>query len=175
MEGIRYEFHHGEVFAVAGGSISHARISSNSFFELESALRSNHADCETFTSEAKLEISPAGRYVYPDTLVICGDVIESKEVVGSITNPRLVIEVISKSSEDYDRGIKFDWYRKLPTLREYLIIEQDQPKVNLRRRYEEFNIFQYIDVEGLDQSIELTSLGITLRLAELYKRIHFPA
>lgn len=167
----RYEYHFGTVYAMAGGTIRHTLISGNAFNSIKNGLRSKKSDCLTFNSEIKIEITPGGRYVYPDAAVACPPVQESKQLTGAITNPVLLIEVLSENSEGYDRGDKFKYYRTLPSLQEYLLISQDKPAVTLYRRGTGSDLFRIIDIEGRDANLELTSIGITLPLSVLYEAI----
>jgi Uma2 family endonuclease len=91
-----------------------------------------------------------------------------------LLNPVLIVEVLSDSTRDYDRGRKFQHYRKLPSLVEYLMIDQDEPHVELCTRRPE-NHWDFVEFDGLTQSLQLTSIGCTLPLAEIYDKIDFPA
>jgi Uma2 family endonuclease len=167
----RYEYHFGSVYARAGGTIRHTLISGNAFNSTKNALRGKKRDCLTFNSEIKIEITPGGRYVYPDAAVACPPLQESEQLTGAITNPILLIEVLSEHSEGYDRGDKFKYYRTLPSLQEYLLIAQDKPAVTLYRRGKGSDLFRIIDVEGLDATLTLQSLGINLSLSDLSEAV----
>jgi Uma2 family endonuclease len=171
---IRYEFHLGEVFAMAGGSMNHGRISRNTTTLLDNHFNDHGNRCEVLTSEIKIEIASDGRYVYPDTMAVCGEVIESETVKVSITNPVLVIEVISDSSEAYDRGQKYRFYKRLSSIKEYLIIEQDRIAATLYRRNGDGDIFSRIEFEGVDAVIALQSIDFDLELVSLYRSVNFP-
>ncbi|SER28442.1 Uma2 family endonuclease [Neolewinella agarilytica] len=168
---IRYEFHFGEVFAMAGGTINHGRISRNATTILDNHFNENDKNCEAFNSELKIEVKPNGQYVYPDTLAVCGEIKESDTVKGSIINPVLVIEVLSESSEAYDNGVKFRYYKKLPSLKEYFLIDQEKAIAILYRRNGTGDIFSRIDFEGLDAVIELESVDLTLPLSAFYRGV----
>ena len=168
MDGIRYEYHFGEVFGMAGGYLDHSIISGNAHFLLKSHFKNSGRKCIAFNSQVKIEISPRGRYVYPATVAVCSDPEESTHVKGSITNPTVVIEVMSPSSEVYDLNKKFDYYSSLPSVREYLVIAQDEVKVILFRRRKDDTMWALGHYHGLDTEIELKSLGLTFLLRELY-------
>ena len=167
----RYEFHYGEVFAMAGGTINHGRIGRNALFELENHFRTQGKNCEALTSDIKIEIAKNLRYVYPDTLAVCGDVKESEKITGAITNPVFVIEVLSESSEAYDNGAKFRYYKKLPSLKEYFLIDQHRSLAVLYRRNGTGDIFSRIDFEGMDSLIELESVALKLPLSAFYRGV----
>lgn len=142
--GIKYEYHFGEIYAVcqgelkpgevtdmAEGTIAHTIICGNAFRSLENHFEENDGDYQAFISEIKIEIDKAGRYVYPDTLAVCGDVQESTTTVGAVLNPALVIEVTSASTIEYDRVGKFKYYTSLPSVQQYAVVSQVGPLVTL--------------------------------------------
>ncbi len=174
-EGVRYEYHNGEVFAMAGGTLKHTVISGNAYRLLENNFIDKDKDCQAFISELKIEISKEGRYVYPDTLAVCGKVEESQSVPGAILNPVLVIEVTSKSSEAYDRDGKFHFYTSLPSVKQYMIVSQAGPFVTLYNRDPESGLFDppFIEVRGLEGTIDLFSVGYQMPMQELYRKITF--
>ncbi len=168
---VRYEYHFGGVYAMAGGTIRHSILCSNIAGLLRSKVLESGKNCIAFNSEIKLEIERANRYVYPDAAVICGKINESPTISGAVRNPRVIVEVISESSADYDRGAKMRYYLSLPTVKEYLLIDQDQVHVTLYRKQEESNLGSFHYADGLDSSIELKSIGVTLSLAQLYQNV----
>ena len=171
--GERYEYHFGEVFAMAGGTRAHSLISGNAFYAIEDNFRAKGLPCETHTSDLKIEVNPRGRYVYPDTLAVCEDVEESDKVTGAIKNPRLVVEVTSESSGGYDRGAKFRYYSRLASVREYLILEQTQMAATLYRRGEAGGLFVRLDYEGPEAVVELRSVELEVALEVFYRRVVF--
>lgn len=176
--GERYEYHHGDIFkvtAMAGGSYNHGVISQSAFLELETRFRAKGRKCRAFTSEFKVEIEKEGRYVYPDTLAVCGEVQKSDNTKGSIVNPVLVIEVTSQSSESYDRFGKFNYYTSLPSLKQYMIASQDVPYVTLYNKNPKTELFEDnpIEVRGLDGVIDLSSVNVMLAMKDLYLDAEF--
>ena len=168
---LRYEYHAGAVYAMSGGTIQHAKLCSNVLGMLREALRTKGKNCFAFTSEVKIEIERANRYVYPDAAVVCGEIKESNAVAGAIRNPRVVVEVLSDSSGAYDRGAKMRYYLSLPTVKEYVLIEPDRPHVTVYRRHGDGKLGSFHYADGLDDSIALTSIGAVLPLAELYRNV----
>ena len=167
----RSEYLRGEMFAMAGGSPTHSRIKTNVLGELRSRLKGN--PCAPFDSDLRIKC-PTGLYTYPDASVICSELEYDDEQQDTVLNPTLLMEVLSKSSEAYDRGKKFDHYRKIPSLREYVLISQDEPMIQRFLRNED-DTWTLSAVADLNQSIRLQSLGIELPLAEVYERVDFTA
>jgi Uma2 family endonuclease len=166
----RFEFHEGEVFAMAGGTLNHSTICNNTAGELRNAVRKG-GSCVAFNSEMKIEIYPKGKYIYPDAGVACPELKESNHLVGAITNPRLIVEVTSEASGNYDRGNKLKYYFSIPSLQEYLLIEQDEPSVTVfRRRGDLMKMDSYSGVEAI---IPLESIDGNLALKDIYENVKF--
>ena len=170
----RLEYHQGILHTMAGGTINHSTLCNNTGFLLNSAVFGGGNTCRAFTSEVKIEIEKAERYVYPDAAVVCEAVEESDTIKGAIRNPKLVVEVISDTSADYDRGAKMRYYLSLPSVMKYLLIEQDRPAVSLYRRQDKGNLGRFHYADGLESSIELLTLGTHLALRDLYRDVEFP-
>lgn len=165
----RSEYLRGEMFAMAGGSPTHSRIKTNILGELRSRLKGN--PCAPFDSDLRIKC-PTGLYTYPDVSVICSEMEFDDEQKDTVLNPTLLVEVLSKSSEAYDRGKKFDHYRTIPSLREYVLVSQEEPMIQrfLRNGDDTWTMFVVAD---LNHMIVLHSLGIELPLAEVYERVEF--
>jgi len=162
----KHEYHNGEIFALAGGSIKHALLVGNIYTELRNGLKGS--DCKTITSEAKLYIKKGNKYVYPDSMVICGEFEKAEETSEAISNPTLIVEVLSKSTIEYDKGDKFYFYRQTPSLQEYVLIEQDRYVVEVYFKKDKNDLWRISRYEGKDQTIILRSLNIEIKMAELY-------
>jgi len=168
---IRHEYYDGEIYAMSGGTRTHARIGGNVFAALHEALRGKA--CEPFNSDMRL-MTPSGLHTYPDVSVVCGEA----EVIGqeertTLLNPIMIVEVLSDSTRAYDRGEKFEMYRSITSLREYVLIEQIRPSVELRRRAPD-NEWTVFTTESLDQVVHLASIEIDLPLTRIYERVEFP-
>jgi Uma2 family endonuclease len=167
----RYEFFDGEVFAMSGGSPDHARLSGGVYALLDRELEDG--DCEAFNSEMRIKVPTALPYRYPDVSVVCGEpVFEELDGLQMLVNPILIVEVLSPSTVAYDLGEKFTAYQSIETFREYLLVSQDRPHViqhikQARRRW------LRIDIEGLDGEVTLESVGVTLSLRDIYRRVEF--
>lgn len=162
----RYEYHDGEVFAMAGGDPVHNVIGVNVTTILSQLLRKK--SCNVFNSDQKVYIDFINRSLYPDASVTCGPVERSDKDSKAIVNPILLVEVLSDSTEAYDRGKKFEYFSKLPSLREYVLLSQHEPKAQLHYRTSNTDLWQITWVSGLDQTLVFQSLQIKTPLEELY-------
>lgn len=166
---IRYEFHDGYVYAMAGGTLNHGIITGNVFGELRDALRKKDNGCFPLNSEVKLYVDQLNSFFYPDAMTICGQAEKASKEKEAITNPILIVEVLSQSTAAYDRGDKFYFYRQIPSLQEYILIEQETAKVEVFKR--EGDLWRISNAIGLESSITLESLQITLQLTEIYRNV----
>jgi len=175
---IRHEFLDGEMFAMSGGSLWHNLIKDN--FARAVANRLSGGTCRVVTSDQRLKVDATGLYTYPDVLVFCGPPVMEDGMHHTLTNASLVAEVLSNSTEKYDRGIKFSHYRRLDTLQEYLLIAQDRFSVEVFQRQDAGSSSAGSDAWLLSAAAEreaevrLSSLGITVPLAEIYAGVEFP-
>lgn len=161
------EYHHGQIFAMSGGTEAHAMIGLNVTAELREVLRGR--SCRPSNSDLRLRISATRSYVYPDAMVLCG---AEDQLAGShdiVDSPHLIVEVLSPSSEAYDRGAKFALYKTLESCLEYMLISQDEPLVELFSRRP--GGWFLTEARGLDASIRIDSLGFSLPLAGIYERV----
>jgi Uma2 family endonuclease len=165
------EYFAGEIFAMAGTSREHSLIVVNLSRELSAQLRGR--PCETYANEMRVKVETSGLYTYPDVVVICGEPHFQDDEVDTLLNPTLIIEVLSPSSEAYDRGKKFGHYRRLDSLQEYVLIAQDQPRIEryLRQQDQQWVL---TETSGLTETVQLASIECRLALAEVYDRVRFP-
>ena len=170
---IRHEYHDGQIYAMAGGTSNHTILCSRINFQIEKSLQNKRSKCETYNSEAKISIDSQNRYLYPDATVVCGDIIWSSKVKAAITNPILIVEVLSESSADYDRNDKFEFYKAIQTLQEYVLIEQDKPEVIVYYRKPNSSLWKPITFTGLNTTIDLRSLKTAIGMSELYFNLTF--
>jgi Uma2 family endonuclease len=120
----KHEYCDGEVFAMAGASREHNLIVANVVGELRAALR--HRPCEVYPSDMRLKVPAAGTYSYPDASALCGSAEFEDAEVDTLLNPAVIVDVLSESTEDYDRGTKFKNYRSIPSFREYVVVSQTE-------------------------------------------------
>jgi len=128
----KHELHDGEVFAMAGGSPRHNLLSTAIAAELRAALRGK--GCHVLSSDQRIAAQPGARYVYADAVVVCGGMQSEPNASDVLGNPAVVVEVLSPSTEAYDRGIKWEAYQRLPSLNDYLLVAQTQIRVEHFRR-----------------------------------------
>ena len=167
----RYEYFDGEVFAMAGGSPSHTRVSMDIGSLLTQKLKGGN--CEAFSSEMRVKVPAALPYRYPDVSVVCGEpTFEDLNGQAMLVNPVLIVEVLSPSTAAYDLKDKFTAYQSIDSFREYLIVSQDRPHVIQHIRQSEGRWLR-IDFIGLDAEVPLESINVTLSLREIYERVKF--
>jgi Uma2 family endonuclease len=162
------EYHGGNIVTMAGGTRNHSLITSNTSTALNIALDKMGKDCIVYSPDVLVRIDKFNKGLYPDVSVVCED--NEAENPNILTNPILLIEVLSKSSKDYDRGAKFEYYRSIPSFQEYMIIYQTTPKIQTWYKEEE-NLWRIGNAEGLDAVVNLHSIGITIALKDIYKKI----
>ncbi len=165
------EYHDGEIVAMAGGTLNHSRISTNTTRRLSEAL--SDKDCEVFNSDIKIVIERLNSYLYPDISVVCGDIETPDNQNDRIKNPILIVEVLSASTQNYDRVDKFRKYLTIPSLREYVLIEQDKALVQSFYRNENLNQWEISFVEGLDKLLLFKSLNCTVKMEAIYENVVF--
>ncbi|MGB0522643.1 MAG: Uma2 family endonuclease [Flammeovirgaceae bacterium] len=170
--GQKYEFHNGTIFAMAGGTYNHGLISGNIFALINAKLLHKNTSCFPLNSDIKLHVQEGNRFLYPDTMVVCNKAEKSRLDGEAITNPIVIIEVLSKSTANYDRGDKFFFYRQIPTLQEYVLVEQEKPLIETFTRSQK-NMWSIDRSEGLDASIQLNSIDIDLALSMVYRNVEF--
>ena len=166
--GVKHEYHDGGIYALAGGSLEHALLIGNIYSELRNGLRKDGSNCKPITNDAKLYIDKENKYLYPDTMVICGEIERSENIKDAVTNPILIVEVLSQSTTEYDRGDKFYFYRQIPSLQEYVLIEQGRNVVEVFYKKDRKGLWRISRYEGLDQMIKLQSINIEISMKELY-------
>lgn len=167
----KYEYHDGSIYAMAGGTLNHGLICGNIFGEIRIALKAKNSDCKVINSEIKLHVKEKNSFLYPDAMVICGAIEKSKTELNSVTNPVVIIEVLSKSTASYDRGDKFFFYRQIDTLKEYILIEQDKAQIEIFKRKKD--LWQITRISGLGELLPISTLDIELKLEDIYQDIEF--
>lgn len=164
---VRHEYYDGEIFAMAGASVAHNHITANLLGTLRTALRGT--PCSAFGSDLRL-MTPAGLFTYPDVTVICGPLDLTRDHPDTVTNPVLLVEVLSEATRDYDRGEKLTLYKSIPALRDYLLIEQDRVLIEHHALGSDA-VWTVNWVNQLDASIEIASIPATLQVADVYDRV----
>ena len=160
------EYYQGEVFAMAGAGRNHNRITENLSISIGSFLRGK--SCRTYSSDLKIYIPDNGLYTYPDLLVVCGKEQFVDDKTDTLLNPRIIVEVLSKSTGSYDRGEKFQLYRSIPSLEEYVLIDSQRIAAEVFRKSEKGFWSLMSESYTLEGSIELASIGLTLPMRDIY-------
>ena len=169
-ETVRSEYINGEIINMPGASFAHNLIASNISGELHARLK--NSACAVFANDMCISVPTAKSYFYPDVGVVCEEPRFEDDVFDILLNPIVIVEVLSPSTEAYDRGEKFAQYRQLTSLQEYALVSQDQIRVDHYRRQERQWIFT--DIEKHDEILQLPSIQCELPLQEIYARVTFP-
>ena len=164
---VKHEFHGGEIWAMAGASPRHNRLATAFSTQLDNAMRKT--GCIPLSSDQRVHVPATGDYCYPDITVVCGEPKYHPADPDSITNPRLIVEVLSRTTEKHDCGEKFEEYRSIESFQEYVLVWQDRIKVEVRRREGERR--WTIEEFGAAEQIELRSIGATLDIDALYEGV----
>lgn len=166
------EYYQGEIFAMAGATLPHSVITANVTTLLNNALHGK--GCFAMSNDMRVHIPENSLYTYPDVTVVCGKAELLNNTFDTLLNPTLIVEVLSDSTEEYDRNAKFRLYRSIPSLREYVLVSQYEHVVAsyfLNDRKE----WIYTDAEGMESSLYLASLDITLSFADVYANCELPS
>lgn len=167
---LRHEFNNGEILAMSGGTINHNRVIRNLIRILDIALQGT--SYEVFTSDLRLFIPTYNKGTYPDIMVINGEPILSNNRQDEILNPCLIIEVLSHSTENYDRSDKFFYYRSIPYLKEYLLISQSEYHVEYYRKIND-NQWLLQEYKTSDTELILEEINLALSIKQFYEKINF--
>ncbi len=169
---VKYEFHAGKRIEMPGGTFHHNAIGMNIGYALIQAIDAADKNCHVLSSDMKIFIPEARRALYPDVAVLCEAPAFYADRRDMLLNPLLIVEVLSESTEAYDRGEKFHAYATLPALREYVLVAQGKPMVEaLYLQNPAENLWKRSVAEGLEATLTLYSIGCTIALRDVYKRI----
>lgn len=166
------EFLRGEVFSMAGGSPNHSLIAANFVGACWQSLKGK--PCKVFNSDLRVKVNASGLYTYPDASIVCGELQFDDAQKDTLTNPTVLIEVLSESTEKYDRGAKSGHYRQIAALQEIVLISQDEPLVERFTRQANGG-WLLIESRELSDEVHLQSVGISITLSELYRDVAFEA
>ncbi len=164
----KHEYHGGQIVAMVGASKKHNGIVSSTLSHLYMQLRGG--PCRPYANDFRVRVSAASLYTYPDIVVVCGEHQMADDHADTLLNPAVIIEVLSPSTEGYDRGRKFRHYQTIPSLREYVLIAQDAPLIEHFARQADGR-WLYAAADGLDTTLALPTIGGTLALADVYELV----
>jgi Uma2 family endonuclease len=167
----KYEFWNGEVFCMSGASLAHNQIARNIGTQLDTQLRAR--GCQSFPSDLRVKVPASPPYRYPDLTALCGSP-EIERVAGLdvLINPALIIEVLSPSTEAFDRGDKFTYYKSIASFSEYLLVAQHRPHVSQFVRQEN-GVWSFMEFNDLTESVRCASVPCVLALSEVYRDVVF--
>ena len=160
------EYFQGEIFAMAGAGLNHNRITENISIDIGSFLKGK--SCKSYSSDLRIHIPVNGLYTYPDFLIICGknEYLDARK--DTVLNPTVIVEVLSKSTSAYDRGEKFHFYRSIPSLKEYVLIDSSSIAAEVFRKSDEGVWFLASEAYNISEAIELGSIDLKLNLNDIY-------
>jgi Uma2 family endonuclease len=162
------EYFNGEMFAMAGASESHVLIVTNVVAELREQLRGR--PYTVYSTDLRVKVSPTGLYTYPDVVVVCGQPQFADDQRDTLLNPTLIVEVLSESTQDYDRGEKFEHYRSIASFHEYVLIAQDRYHVEHFVRQPD-NRWLLSETNRSEDTIHLSAIDCNLALTEVYDKV----
>ena len=167
---IKSEFYQGEIFAMGGGSANHSLIAANFVGEARNSLKGR--PCAVFNSDLRVQVQSTGLYTYPDATIVCGELLFDDDHRDTLLNPTVIVEVLSDSTEKYDRGKKSNHYRQIASLKELILIAQDRSHVERFTRQANGD-WLFHEQKELTADFELKSLGISIAISELYRGVKF--
>jgi Uma2 family endonuclease len=162
------EYFDGEIFAMSGASPAHVLIVTNVVSELRGQLRAR--DCTVYSTDLRVKVAASGLYTYPDVVVVCGAPRFEDEQGDALLNPKVIVEVLSKSTQDYDRGAKFEQYRTIESFIEYVLIAQDKPHVEHFVRQPDGR-WMLSETNRLEDGIAVESIEAHLALRDVYEKV----
>lgn len=164
------EFLNGEMFAMSGGTLPHSLIACNLIAAMSAQLKGS--PCVVLNSDMRVKVQASGLYTDPDVSVACGENQFDDDHDDTLLNPTVIAEVLSDYSEAYDRGKKFALYRQIPSLRDFLLVSQHKPLIEQFIR-QESGEWLLRNVAGLESKLSLSSVGITIAMADVYSNVRF--
>ncbi|HEY8597297.1 MAG TPA: Uma2 family endonuclease [Thermomicrobiales bacterium] len=167
---VKHEYVAGEIIAMAGANRRHNLIQMDTGTTLNLQLRGRN--CEVYPSDMRVKVGALGIYTYPDITVVCGDAELEDAEQDTLLNPTVIIEILSPTTQRYDRELKFHRYQLIPSLRDYLLIAQDRPTIEHYALGDDRRWLPALH-EGLVESVALRSIGCSLALAEVYRKVRF--
>ncbi len=162
----KHEYYKGEVFAMSGASIPHNRIFANAFSEIGTKLKGKK--CQPFGSDLRIHIPKNTLFTYPDISIICGEIETTDDKFDTITNPSVIIEILSSSTRNYDKGEKFTLYREIDSLQEYILIDSERILVEKFIRNSD-NSWQLTEYKSIELSFSIATVALEMQLLDIYE------
>ncbi|MDQ6904594.1 MAG: Uma2 family endonuclease [Bacteroidota bacterium] len=165
----KHEYYEGEIFAMSGAKVPHISISKNLSGTLFGKLKGKK--CQPYGSDIRIHIQSNTLFTYPDIAIICGEVITLNDDDYNVLNPSVIIEVLSKSTKNYDRGEKFKLYRDIPTLREYILVDSESIYIEVFR-LNEINHWELEEYNSIDDQLHIKTIDEKILLLEIYDGVN---
>jgi Uma2 family endonuclease len=162
----KHEYYKGEVFAMGGASISHNKIAINCTVDISNKLKGKK--CQPFGSDLRVHIPKNTLFTYPDISIICGEIETTDDKFDTITNPSVIIEILSSSTRNYDKGEKFTLYREIDSLQEYVLIDSERILIEKFIRNSD-NSWQLTEYKSIEQSFSIETVAIEMQLIDIYE------
>lgn len=162
----KHEYYLGKIFAMFGAGPRHNVIFRNLFGELAYRLKGN--PCQPYGSDLRIHIPENSLFTYPDISIICGDIVSAAEDNDTAIQPSILIEILSPSTKDYDRGTKFKLYRDIPSMKEYVLIDSESISVEIFRINEEKR-WQLEEHKDIGETLQIKAVGFKVTLSEIYR------
>ncbi len=166
---IKHEFYDGEIFAMVGAKFTHNQINVNLIRELGMKLKGSKSPCSPLSNDMRVKIED--KYVYPDIVIYCGEPEFEDNEFDTLINPAVIMEILSESTESYDRGKKFKAYQQVSTLKEYILVSQYEYSVEQYVRTKDIWHYKLYDKE--EQCVKIESVNCELNLSEIYLNVEF--
>ncbi len=167
---IRHQFYGGEIFAMTGASRAHNLIAGKIFRRLSEQF--DGRPCEAYQSDMRVKVAASGLYTYPDVVATCEHPQFEDEVLDTLLNPQLIVEVLSDSTENYDRGKKFEHYRRLESLRHYILVAQNRCHLEMFTRMPDDQWLLW-ETSDLSETVSIQSIHCELPISDIYARVQF--
>ena len=168
----KHEYVNGEVLAMYGASISHNRIASNIIIDVGSFLKER--SCEVFGSDLRVSVKWKDSYFYPDIIITCDELeFDDAKIKDTITNPTVIFEILSSSTEDYDMGRKQFYYMQIESLKQYILIDSKKIYVRVITRRNEEKTWKFDELNSLDGILSIDAINFKISITDLYKGVKF--
>jgi Uma2 family endonuclease len=168
----KHEYYRGEVFAMSGAKVPHNVIAGNFFVSLSNKLRGKN--CKPYNSDQRIHIPSNTLFTYPDISIVCGEIITLNDDEYNVLNPAVIIEVLSKSTKNYDRGEKFKLYRDIATLKEYILVDSESVHIEVFR-LNESNHWELEEYDDPAASLSIRAINETLLIRDIYESVKMQA
>jgi Uma2 family endonuclease len=165
---VKHEYYKGEIFAMSGASISHNKIFSNTFLEIGMQLKGKK--CQPFGSDLRIHIPKNSLFTYPDISIVCDEIETTDDKFDTITNPSVIIEILSPSTRNYDKGEKFTLYREIDALQEYILIDSERVMVEKFIRNPD-NSWTLTEYKTLDERFFVVTVDVEMQLLGIYEGV----